>query len=86
MRFEQYLLNEGISSIIANLLSRFAGMKPAQVKYHLNISWYDFVDTVRKRGNEREMVEFINKTFHQSIESLDDVNLQKLKLAMERHK
>jgi hypothetical protein len=86
MRFENYLINEGISSIIANLLSKFAGIKPAQIKYQLKVNWYDFVDEIRKRGDEEKMIDFINKTFHQNIKSLDDVNLQKLKLAMERNK
>jgi hypothetical protein len=79
-------LENGISSIIANLLSKFAGIKPAQIKYQLKVNWYDFVDEIRKRGDEEKMIDFINKTFHQNIKSLDDVNLQKLKLAMERNK
>lgn len=79
-------MENGISSIIANLLSKFAGIKPAQIKYQLKVNWYDFVDEIRKRGDEEKMIDFINKTFHQNIKSLDDVNLQKLKLAMERNK
>jgi hypothetical protein len=82
MRLERYLLDESFSSIINNVINKFSKMEPKEIKYQMKSGWYDFVDRIRANGNEQEMVDFINKTFHQNIKSLDDVNLNKIKMSI----
>jgi len=57
-------------------------LKPKDVEYQLQSGWYDLVERARKEGREKEMVTFINKTFHQNLRSLDDVNMRRIKLAI----
>jgi hypothetical protein len=82
VRFETYLTEGKILNIIKNIFSRFARLKPKDVEYQLQSGWYDLVERARKEGREKEMVTFINKTFHQHLRSLDDVNMRRIKLAI----
>jgi len=76
-------LTEGkILNIIKNILSKFSKLKPKDVEYQLQSGWYDLVERARKEGREKEMVTFINKTFHQHLRSLDDVNMRRIKLSI----
>jgi hypothetical protein len=76
-------LTEGkILNVIKNILNRFSKLKPKDVEYQLQSGWYDLVERARKEGREKEMITFINKTFHQNLRSLDDVNMRRIKLAI----
>jgi hypothetical protein len=82
VRFQSYLTEGKILNVIKNILNRFSKLKPKDVEYQLQSGWYDLVERARKEGREKEMVSFINKTFHQHIRSLDDVNMRRIKLAI----
>ena len=82
MRLQRYMMDESFSSIINNVINKFSKMEPTEIKYQMKSGWYEFVDRIRANGNEQQMVDFINKTFHQNIKSLDDVNLNKIKLTL----
>lgn len=82
VRFETYLTEGKILNIIKNILSRFARLKPKDIEYQLQSGWYDLVSRAKKEGREKEMVIFINKTFHQHLRSLDDVNMRRIKLTI----
>jgi len=82
MRLQRYMMDESLMSIINNVINKFSKMEPTEIKYQMKSGWYEFVDRIRANGNEQQMVDFINKTFHQNIKSLDDVNLNKIKLTL----
>ena len=83
MRLQRYMMDESLMSIIRNIFNTVSRVEKKDIDYQLKISWYDFVDRARKNGTEKQAVEFINRTFHQNIKSLDDVNLSKMKQAIE---
>lgn len=69
-------------NLINNFYSKVSKMSSNVLKYQMRVGWYEFVDRVRERGNEDKTLHFINSTFHVNLKSLDDVNLEKMKISL----
>jgi len=69
-------------NIVNNFYSKVAKMSSSVLRYQVKIGWYDFVSRVRERGTEDKTLQFINSTFHVNLKSLDDVNLEKMKISL----
>ncbi len=78
MRLKNYL-EESNRALLNNVISDIANLDSDAMDYQSKIHWYDFLKFVRERGSEEKLIDFINKTFHKNIVSLDDVNLKMMK-------
>jgi len=80
MRFESYLINEGILDFA---IRRLKNLKANAAKRLFKDSWIKFVKMIKSKGLEKDVLDILNKYTGKKYKSLDKITTSKLQESAE---
>lgn len=79
-RLQNYIIESVVDINITKAKSELEKTSKSMANYALQIGYSDFCKYVEKSGNEKNIIDFINRVFHTGINKLEDFDFSAVKL------